>query len=235
LEIDTDIFFPADFDNVQVPIIQHRATHQMTISARSLILASLLASCSLPAFADDVVGMWSSTSREPGSLGSQWTFAQNGDVTHTFGVLADFKYEIDGSQIKLMQLTPDHSPTEEVSSQEFSIEGDTLTLNPSSPDLRQVMKRVGKRYKGAHSIVGAWTYMHQTGNPAVMQYSRDGTVLLSVPFRTLTGLYDVNESKLSVKFQGKKTALSDFRLPDNDHLILTNPMSKESGYLRFTY
>jgi hypothetical protein len=179
--------------------------------------------------------MWSSTSREPGGLGSQLTFAQNGDVTHTFGVLSDFKYEIDGSQIKLMQLNPDRSPVDEASSQEFSIKGDTLTLNPRSPDQRQIMMRVGKRYKGAHPIVGAWTYTHQTGNPAVMKYSRDGTGLLSVPFRTLTGLYDVNQSKLSVTFQGKKTAFSDFRLPDSDHLILTNPEAKESGYLRFEY
>lgn len=207
----------------------------MTISARSIILACLLASCSLPAFADDVVGMWSSTSREPGGLGSEWTFAQNGDVTHTFGVLAAFRYQIEGNQIKLVQLNPDHSPTEEISTQEFSIKGDTFTLNPRSADQRQVMKRVGMRYKGAHPIVGAWTYMHRTGNPAVMKYSRDGTVLLSVPFRKLTGLYDVNRSKLSVTFQGKKTALSDFRLPDRDHLILTNPEAKESGYLRFEY
>lgn len=163
------------------------------------------------------------------------TFAQNGDVTYTFGVLTDFKYEVDGSQIKLMQLNPDPSPLEEVSSHEFSIKGDTLTLNPSSPDQRQIMMRVGKRYKGAHPIVGAWTYTHQTGNPAVMKYSRAGTCLLSVPFRTLTGLYDVNQSKLSITFQGKKTALSDFRLPDINHLILTNPDARESGYLRFEY
>lgn len=205
----------------------------MSISARCRILACLLSLVSLPAIADDVAGMWSSTSREPGGLGSQWTFAPNGDVTHTFGVLADFSYEVDGRQIRLTLLNPDRSPAE-ISTREFSIEGDTLILNPQSPD-QKIMKRIGQRFRGTHPIVGAWAYTHQTGNPAVMRYSRTGTALLSVPFRTLTGLYDVNQSKLSVTFQGKKTALSDFRLPDSDHLILTNPDAKESGYLRFEY
>lgn len=204
----------------------------MSTSAR-IVLTCLLFIGSLPAIADDVVGMWSSTSREPGGLGSQWTFAQNGDVTHTFGVLADFRYEVESRQIRLTQLNPDRSPAE-VSTLEFLIEDDTLTLNPQSAD-QKIMKRVGKRYRGAHPIVGAWAYTHQTGNPAVMRYSRAGTALLSVPFRTLTGLYDVSQSTLSITFQGKKTALCDFRLDDGDHLTLTNAEAKESGYLRFEY
>lgn len=206
----------------------------MTIFARCITFAGLLSFVTLPAFADDIVGMWSSVSREPGGLGAQWTFSQNGDVIHTFGVLTDFKYEVNGTQLKLAQLHPDQSPMEAASIQDFSIEGDTLTISPRSPD-QKIMKRVGKRFRGAHPIVGEWTYIHQTGNTALMKYSRAGIALLNVPFRTLTGLYDINQSTLSVTFQGKKTSLCEFRIDNFNQLTLTNAEAKESRYLKFEY
>jgi hypothetical protein len=207
----------------------------MNAFGRSLLLACLTLLNSLPAIArDDVVGMWSSSSRTKGGLGPQWAFTKNGNVTSTFGALVDFEYEVDGSQIKMVLLAPDGSSTEETVTQEFSINGDTLTENPQTPDRKQIMKRVGKPYKDAHPIVGEWTYKHYTGGPALMRYSRTGIAQLSVPFQTLTGTYRTNQGTLAITPNGQKPASYKFKR-EKDSLVLADEEGKESKFLRFEY
>src|SRR5258705_11785924 len=110
----------------------------MNAPVRLLFLSCLILLSSLPAVADDdLVGIWSSSSRTKGGLGPQWIFKKDGNLSHTFGALVDFKYEVNGSQIKMTLLAPDRSATSEVSTQEFSIDGDMLTENPRIPDRNQ--------------------------------------------------------------------------------------------------
>lgn len=207
----------------------------MNALGRSLLLACLTLLSSSPAIArDDVVGMWSSSSRTKGGLGPQWAFTKNGNVTSTFGALVDFKYEVDGSQIKMVLLAPDGSVTKETVTQEFSINGDTLTENPQTPDRKQIMKRVGKPYKDAHPIIGEWTYKHYTGGPALMRYSRTGIVQLSVPFQTLTGRYRTNQGTLTITPNGQKPVSYKFKR-EKDSLVLADEEGKESKFLRFEY
>jgi hypothetical protein len=207
----------------------------MNTLARVLCLGSLALLSSFPAVADDdVVGIWSSSSRTKGGLGPQWIFFKDGNVTHSFGALVDFKYEINGSQIKMTLLAPDRSLTKEVSAQEFSIDGDTLTENPLTPDRKQVMKRTGKPYKDAHPIIGEWTYKHYTGGPALMRYSRTGVVQLSVPFQSLTGTYRTNHGTLTITLRDQQPTSYKFKR-ERDLLILTDGEGKESKFLRFEY
>lgn len=207
----------------------------MNALGRFLLLISLAFVGACPAVTDDgVVGIWSSTSRTKGGLGPQWIFSKDGNVTHTFGALVDFKYEVNGSQIKMTSLAPDHSATKEVSVVEFSIDGDTLTVNPRTPDRKQVMKRDGEPYKGAHPIVGDWTYVHYTGGPALMRYSRSGIVQLSVPFLTHTGTYRMNQGTLSIALRDQKPVNSKYRR-EKDYLVLTDGEAKESKYLKYEY
>lgn len=149
----------------------------MNTLSRVLWLSCLVLLGTRPAVADDdVAGIWSSLTRTKGGLGPQWIFTKDGKVTHTFGALVDFKYEIEGSQMKMTLLAPDQSLTKEVSTKEFSIDGDTMIENPKVPDRKQIMKRTGKPYKNSPSIVGEWTYEHYTGGPAIMRYSNTGVV-----------------------------------------------------------
>jgi hypothetical protein len=178
--------------------------------------------------------MWSSLSRTKGGLGPQWVFTKDGNVTHTFGALVDFKYEVSGSQIKMTLLAPEHSVTQEIVAQEFSIKGDTLTENPQTPDRKQIMKRIGKPYKDAHPIVGEWTYKHYTGGPALMRYSRTGVVQLSVPFQTLTGTYRTNQGTLTITPNGRKPVSYKVKR-EKDSLVLADEEGKESKFLRFEY
>ena len=207
----------------------------MNALGQLLFLACLTLLSSFPAVADDdVVGMWSSLSRTKGGLGPQWVFTKDGNVTHTFGALVDFKYEVNGSQIKMTLLAPDRSLTKEVSTQEFSIDGDTMTENPRTPDRKQTMKRTGKSYKDAHPIVGEWTYKHYTGGPALMRYSRADVVQLSVPFQTLTGTYRTNQGTLTITMRDQQPASYKFKR-ERDLLVLSDGEGKESKFLRFEY
>jgi hypothetical protein len=188
-----------------------------------------------PAFGgDEVAGIWSSASRTKSGLGPQWVFTKDGNVTYSFGALVDFKYEIEGNQIEMTLLGPDRSATNEISLEEFSIDGDTLTLNPNTPDRKQVMKRAGKSYKGAHPIVGDWTYAHYTGGPALMRYSREGIVQLSVPFEVITGTYRTNQGILTIALRDQESTNSRFRR-EKGALILSDGEFKESRYLHFEY
>ena len=207
----------------------------MNTLGRLLFLTGLTLLASSPALAnDDVTGMWSSSTRTKGGLGPQWSFTEDGKATYTFGALVDFKYETNGGQLKMMLLAPDGSDTKEIVTQEFSINGDTLTENPKIPDRKQVMSRTGKPYKGAHPIIGEWTYKHYTGGPALMRYSRSGIAQLSVPFHTLTGTYRTNQGALTISPTGQKTVSYKFKR-EKDSLTLTDEEGKESKFIRFEY
>ena len=56
-----------------------------------LVLTACVALATLPSAAwSDIGGIWSSTFRTKGGLGSQWTFTDDGRATYTFGVVVDF-------------------------------------------------------------------------------------------------------------------------------------------------
>lgn len=187
------------------------------------------------AVADDgVVGMWSSSSRTKGSLGPQWVFAKDGSVSHTFGAIADFRYEINGNQVRTTILSTERALSTGGTTQEFSIDGDTLIENPQAPDQKIVMTRTGKPYEGAHPIVGEWRYTHYTGVPALMRYSRHGVAQLSVPAKTLTGTYRMNQDTLTVMLKDQPPVEYKFRR-EKGLLILSNARGKESKYVGFEY
>src|SRR4030066_868155 len=204
----------------------------MKVHGRALLLICLAFISACHAVTDDsVVGIWSSASRTKGGLGSQWIFAKDGNVTHTFGALVDFKYEVNGSQIKMILLAPDHSVSKEVAVVEFLIDGDTLIVNPQIPERKQVMKRDGEPYKDAPPIVGDWTYTHYTGGPALMRYSRAGIVQLSVPIQTHTGTYKINQGTLAIALRDQKPVHSKYRR-EKDSLVLTDGEATERKYLK---
>ncbi|MCU1376709.1 MAG: hypothetical protein JWO68_3995 [Actinomycetia bacterium] len=183
---------------------------------------------------ESVDGMWSSASRTKGGLGSQWVFETDGTVAYTFGALVDFKYEINGRQLRMTLVGLDAGRTPEVSVQSFSMDGDSLILSPEKPDQRQVMKRLGVKHKNAHEIVGEWTYLHYTGVPAFMRFSSRGLVQLAVPMQSVTGAYRLDKNVLRIELKGQKPSLSTFRR-DKDALILIDSKQAESKFQRFNY
>src|SRR5262245_17578955 len=151
----------------------------VNLERRALVAFGMLWLGGARAFAAiDLTGIWSAEVRSRGGLGPQMIFTAV-DATSTFGALVDFKYEIQGTLLKLSLMDP-HGPTPpDAITQEFKIEGDSMTVMIAGGQ-RLVMTRVGAPHRDAHPIVGDWTYMHQTGIPALQRFSRNGITQLSV-------------------------------------------------------
>ncbi|HEV8147691.1 MAG TPA: hypothetical protein VGP79_14980 [Bryobacteraceae bacterium] len=204
----------------------------MRARKRIIVLSLIALAVAAPALADDgIVGIWSSVSRTKGGLGHQLIFTKTGTCTYTFGAVVDFKYEIKEGRIRMTLLQPN---TNEVSTEQFLLEGDTLTLNPKTPESKQVMKRAGKSYEGTHPIVGDWTYPHYTGGIALMRYSRTGLVQLTVPASSLDGTYRIDHDSIFIEMQSQKPTSAKFKQNGNS-LILIDAKNREDKYVRFDY
>jgi hypothetical protein len=201
--------------------------------AKLVLVASLLCSHGVSAAAGEIIGIWASVARTKGGLGSQWVFGPAGVATYTFGAIVDFHYETKGSELKLTLDSPDGSPPPETSVQEFSIQGDTLTVNPNNAEQRQVMSRMGKAVAN-RPLVGEWTYKHYTGGPAYMRYSGRGKAQLIVPMKTLNGTYQIENGAARAKLSGGQSSILA-RVGENGTLTIRDEQGKETTFRRFQY
>lgn len=211
----------------------------MTRIAKFVAVSSLAMSCFVNAADDNVAGIWSSISRTKGGLGSQWTFGRDGGAVYTFGAVVDFRYEINGSKVKMTFVQPDGTAASDSSTQTFLIEGETLTMNPDSPACAPSTSRSGPcqrqqmtRTRASpvkNGLVGEWTYKHYTGGPAFMRYLPNGAAQLVVPMRTTEGTYQLESAKGHITLGGAQYGL----LLRNDALVVRDPRGQESTYKRF--
>lgn len=184
--------------------------------------------------AETLAGMWSATARTRGGLASQWVFAPNGVATRTSGALVDYRYGIQGARLSLTELDENHAPTSKVTTQDFTLLGDTLTMNPTRPEGRQLMKRVGQPFPGAHPIVGEWSFKHFSGGIAYMRFGRTGIVQMSVPFETATGTWATDGARLTTQLKDRKPVKSPWRI-EKGLLLFMEDGEKEAKYRRFAY
>lgn len=217
----------------RAPYVKGWASAMHARTLLSVMLIFLGGAVSTASTAEEIIGMWSATARSKGGLGSQWVLAQDGKATLVFGALVSFRYELTGNRIK-MTLLESGRPTAEVSEEEFVIANDVLTVNPRHMDRKQIMKRVGKPIPGVHPIVGEWTYIHYTGGPAYMRYSRSGLVELSVPMKSINGKYEVQGESLSISLEGQAPMVSRFHF-GHSTLTMKNQAGRASTYMRFAY
>jgi hypothetical protein len=182
---------------------------------------------------DDLTGIWSAQVRTKGGLGAQMTFTAAGDITSTFGALVDFKYEIDGSRLKLTSLNPNDPQPPTPVIQDFTIDGDTLRV-VTGGGAAQVMTRVGAPYGDAHPIIGDWTFTHSTGQPAWTRYARSGITQLTIPFQTIKGTYRVADGMLHIQFDGKPPLALTIKR-DGDVLTTTDRNGKDIRFVKFNY
>ncbi len=179
-------------------------------------------------------GLWSATARTRGGLASQWVFAPNGVATRTFGALVDYRYGILGARLSLTELDENHAPTSKVTTQDFTLLGDALTMNPTKPEGRQLMKRVGQPFPGTHPIVGEWSFKHYSGGIAYMRFGRSGLVQLSVPFETAVGTWVTDGARLTTKLKDGKPVTGPWRI-EKGFLLFREDGEKEGRYRRFEY
>jgi hypothetical protein len=201
-----------------------------------LALLAALAALISPATcgADTIAGMWSATERTRGGLAAQWVFAPNGVATRTNGALVDYRYAIQGARLSLTELDENHAPTSKVTTQDFTLLGDALTMNPTKPEGRQLMKRAGQPFPGAHPIVGEWSFRHFSGGIAYMRFGRAGIVQLSIPFETAVGTWAVDGPMLTTRLKDGKPTTGPWRI-EKGYLHFRDESGREARYRRFEY
>jgi hypothetical protein len=201
--------------------------------AKLIVVTSLLCAHSACAADGEIIGTWASVARTKGGLGSQWVFGPSGVAAYTFGAVVDFRYETKGRELKLTLESSEGSPAPEPSVQEFSVQGDTLTISPDNAEQRQVMSRTGKSVASG-PLVGEWTYKHYTGGPAYMRYSGDGKAQLIVPMKTLNGTYQFENGAARVNLSGEQSPILA-RVGENGTLTIRDGQGREAVFRRFQY
>lgn len=196
---------------------------------------ALLFAASLTAYsaiaAPDIAGLWSADERTKGGLGSQWLFSGDGHVTMSFGAIVDFTYRVEGNRLITTFSQPGEAPEETTA--EFVVGGDVLTLNPNDPETRRRMTRMGQAVGGARPIVGAWTYTHYTGSQAIDRYSRNGSMLLSVPFQSVEGTYKLLDGRITITLEGQAPSEVSIRV-SGSKMTLTDHGTKHV-FTRFDF
>lgn len=206
---------------------------------RYLINSFLVYLSIFPVFADEaILGMWSATIRTKGGLGSQWVFSENSVVNFTFGALVDFKYKIEGSEIQITPIDTDDSPSEEVTSTEFSIDGDIFTESSNLWDKKLVMRRQSKAFKEISPIVGEWSYKFPINNKpetVIKRFTRNGTGQLSFPMQSAGGKFKTSNGILTVLMADQPQRTYHYKL-ENNHLTLTDDENgKQTKFKKFEY
>jgi hypothetical protein len=152
-----------------------------------------------PAYSEEnIIGIWSATTRTKGGLGSQWSFFESGDVSLTFGALVDFKYEIKDNFINT------HMSEGKIKKEELIISGNTLTIKSEKSHNPKVMKWAGIPTEVKQPLIGNWTYKHYTGQTALMRYTRGGLAQLSVPFIVENGTYSMQDNQAVITLRNKE-------------------------------
>ncbi len=199
-----------------------------------LLALVLLACLAAPAaLAEELVGLWSGTARSRGGLAPQWIFAPSGVATRSYGAVVDYRYGIQGSRLSLTTLDENQKPTAEVTTQDFTLIGDSLTMNPTKPEGRQLMKRVGQPFPGTHPIVGEWSFKHFSGGMAYMRFGRTGLAQLSIPFETAAGSWVADGLRLTTQLKDAKPVAANFRLEKG--VLEFRDDGKDAKFRRFDF
>ena len=216
------------------PAVQrNRQTATMNSFVKFAFVASVALTTCANAATPDIGGIWSSTSRTRGGLGSQWTFAEDGRATYTFGAIVDFLYTATDTQIVMSFLKPSGEPAGDKATNNFTLAGDVLTINPSDAERRQIMRRVGAAREKS-SVVGEWTYQHYAEGPAFMRYSSSGGGQLVVPMKTIEGSYRFEDGRLTIMLPSEKTSLTGI-LREDRSLSVRDAQGRETLLKLFRY
>lgn len=107
-----------------------------------------------------------------------------------------------GSKIKLEYSSG--RPSERLTFEEFTIDGDTLTLKMLDVNFTMAMWRVGASHRDAHPIIRDWSSMHHTGKSVVRRFGRNGNTqsLFVDPSGTLKRPYRIDNDMPHIRFEG---------------------------------
>jgi hypothetical protein len=205
------------------------------IKRRALIGLGLMWLGGVRAFAAgaavDVIGVWSTLARtgKHGESGDQMIITGR-EAILTESILFDSRYEIDGTKIKMTPMDERHGPPEAF---EFTVEGNRMTTVAADAKPR-VMTRVHAPYKGAHPIVGDWTFPLLLTWNFTQRFSRRGAAQLALPLEMDKGPYRLEGETMHIALARKPPLALTVRREGN-LLITRGADGKETRYARFEY
>lgn len=198
-----------------------------------LFTVAFLSFCSMCLAQDNtIVGKWAAESRSKGGLGAMFVFSENGTANYSFGALIDFDYQVKNNTLKYTFKNPDTGQLESGPTEEFFLTPNKLIINPSDPQKKTEMTRVGSAIAGQNSIVGSWSFNHPSGGDAVMQYSKSGRALLHVQMKVFKGTYQLSSQELTIRFEGRPTTTQKIKLESNRLVLEATADRKEEEFTR---
>lgn len=192
----------------------------------------------------ELVGVWESVSRSKGGIGMTLEFKADGSAVHSPGAMVDFHYHLEGDRVVVEQ------PDAELPLV-FRYRDGVLSMvaPPQASELPDSpMERIGTSAPGDPGFVGRW----RSGPPAqpvspqleemeqaaaamdesFFVFTRDGRMLLRVPFVNETGRYSVAGGRVTLEFSGGTNSVP-YRI-EGDTLIL-GETTAENRYRRADY
>jgi hypothetical protein len=178
---------------------------------------------------EDIIGVWSSETVNRQNNRIQLVFTPT-EVTLIVGLLSESRYQIDGNTIAIGPVPQPGQPVLPPTPAAFSIDGSTLTYT-RTPGHPVVMIRVDEFHPNVHPIVGAWSYQHPVGLPAVMRVAASGAMQTMMIRSSNHGPYRVENGVLTIKFEAGPIAVRIKR--EGNVLIATDDDGTPDRYVKF--
>jgi hypothetical protein len=179
--------------------------------------------------AEDIIGVWSSEKANSQNNHIQLVITPT-KVTLVVGRLSDSRYEIDGNTIAFGPVPQPGQPVQLLTPVPFSIDGATLTIT-RTPGHPIVLTRVDEFRPGVHPIVGAWTYQHPVGLPAVLRFAPSGAWQTMMILSAVDGPYRLENDMLTIKFAAGPIAVRIKR--EGNVLIATGGDGRPDRFVKF--
>jgi len=184
--------------------------------------------------AEDIIGVWSSETANSQNNHVQLVITPT-EVTLVVGRLSDSRYEIDGNTIAFGPVPQPGQPVQLLTPVPFSIDGATLTIT-RTPGHPIVLTRVDEfrpdeSRADVHPIVGAWTYQHPVGLPAVLRFAPSGALQTMMKLSSALGPYRIENDMLTIKFAAGPIAVRIKR--EGNVLIATGGDGRPDRFVKF--
>jgi hypothetical protein len=179
--------------------------------------------------AEDIIGVWSSETANGQNNHLQLVFTP-AEVTFIVGRLTESRYQIDGSTIAIGPVPQPGLPVPRPTPVPFSIDGAALTMT-RTPGHPVVMMRVDEFHPDGHPIVGAWTYQHPVGVPAVLRFASSGAMQTTMILGSDHGPYRVEGGVLTMQFTSGPIAVKVKR--EGNVLIATGANGTPERFVKF--
>lgn len=186
-----------------------------------LIQPVLLAQNKLPG----IKGSWDSDIRSHTGVGSVWVFKEDGKFQITSAAMMDYLYVVYNDTLVTVYIdkqTAKAIPDTSI----IKINGDTLTQTYISGKKRdqRTFKRVGKLTDGKNVERGSWEGKNSAGQEMTYKFTKDHQLIFRVPFKTVTGTYELKGTDLKTKLNGQKEQRWKVRFI-NMTMVLSNETS----------